>query len=159
LVYKSNMFKLPELAMEKRALASIDSMSKNRIPPLKEMYKVFPHKRPHFDAVHKFYVDVRAELPYHHGWFSEDTVDYVNRKFGDMVEHMEYAYKPLFLLIDQCEKECARHLERLHFMQDEKLSTLLEEHPEWAEEIRRKIYNMEYQNPFDGHPLGELYGL
>jgi len=151
-----NMFSLPSLPHMKQTYEEIDLMQKNRIPPLKDMYAAFPYQRPHYDALYKFCDDMRTELPFQGGLFSKETVDFVNKKFVDMIEHKEYSLKPLELVREHLEKEANRLSERMHFLHEEKITTILEEHPEWAAEIRRKLYNMELEDPFDGTPLAEL---
>jgi len=154
---QNTMFDIPDPPNMKKVENNINIMTRNRLPPKQTLYALLPHHRPHIDAFHKFMSDVKADMPLFRGTYSKETTDFVNLKVKDMMEHLEYTNRTFSLLSEQIEKEALRTVERIMFLHEEKVTTILEEHPEWAEEIRRKLYNLEFEDPFDGTPLEEIH--
>jgi len=155
---QNQIFSMPPPPNIKQLDDALEVMSKNRSLSHRELYAMFPLNRPQIDAFKKFEHDVFAEIPFHHGTYSKETCELVNSKFRDMVAHMEYTFKPLGELVDQMEAEAQYVVEKLMFLHEEKVEAALLEHPDWAEEIRRRIYNLEYYPPFKGTALEEIYG-
>jgi len=123
----------------------------------KEYFALAPHAKPIIDAFVKLDRDFQAAIdPYRQeGVYSQATCDLFNAKIRDMAMEMEYALEPLKKLQEDTKQKQATLVERLHFLHEEKINTLLFEHPEWAEEIRRRIANLEYCDPYEGTPFDE----
>jgi hypothetical protein len=145
----------PQAALLEEALESVGRLRSQ--PSHQELYAMFPYHKPQIDAFKTFELAIRADLPPKFGTYSKETCDIVNAKFRDMIDHWEYSFKPMQYVREQLELEANYAWEKLMFLHEEKIDTTLAEHPDWAEEIRRRIYNLEYYPPFEGTPLEELY--
>jgi len=155
--FRVSQFDIP---LPPRAAAELDEMINDAAKSeanFKELVEGSDASKLQIDALQKFKSDVTAETPYQRGVYSKETCDFVNAKFKDLLDHMDYMDKPFKQLEEQIVQEIAFAAEKLLFFHEEKLDQTLAEHPDWAEEFRRRIYNLEYYPPFDGTPLEELY--
>jgi len=92
--------------------------------------------------------------PNNGGVFSKEAADAINKSSKEFIDEIEYAFGPVYRMLDDIQQKQEYAIEKMHYLHELKLSTILEEHPEWGEEIRRKLYNLEFEPP-SGMPFDE----
>jgi len=132
-----------------------------KIPEMKQIdweyyYKSDPYKWRFIDAVkkrHEKRVEWLNSRP--QGFMSPAVHKAYTDKMGDIhaeIQSQEAVIDNIIVLLD---KETKITEEKARFLLEEKVNTILEEHPEWVDKIVDDIKNLRYNNPLEGTDFEE----